>query len=145
MNKLIKKLWKIILGFSILAIVLVFGILYILNVNGITEFDSDKPKYEPLVSKNDERTQEFEKGLEIFLNDCRKCHVTKGRLHNYLDGIVDKVGVDYLKLYITKQDSLTENKDKYALAIKEEWGNQANSHNFKYSENELNLLIEYLK
>lgn len=145
MNKLIKKLWKIILGFSILAIVLVLGILYILKVNGITEFDSDKPKYEPLVSKDDERTPEFEEGLEIFLNDCRKCHVTKGRLHNYLDGIVDKVGVDYLKLYITKQDSLTENKDQYALAVKEEWGNQANSHNFKYSENELNLLIEYLK
>ncbi len=145
MNKLIKRLWKIILGFSMLAIILVFGILYILKINGITEFTSDKPKYVPLVSKDDIRTPEFEKGLELFLNDCKKCHVTKGQLHNYLDGIADKVGVNYLKLYITKQDSLTENKDNYALAIKDDWGNQANSHNFKYSETELNLLMEYLK
>jgi len=145
MNEQIKRLWKILLGFSILAIIVVFGILYMLKINGITEFSSDKPQYVPLVSKDDKRTPEFEKGLEIFLNDCRACHVTKGQLHNYLDGIVDKIGVDYLKLYLTKQDSLIANYDKYALSIKEEWGNQVNNHNFKYSENELNLLIDYLK
>jgi hypothetical protein len=145
MNKLIKGLWKIILGFSLLAIILVFGILYVLKINGITEFTSDKHTYVPLVSKDDIKTPEFEKGLELFINDCKMCHVTKGRRHNHLDGIVDKVGVDYLKLYITKQDSLIENNDKYAIAIKEIWGNQANNHNFKYSEKELDFLIEYLK
>ena len=145
MNKLIKRLWKIIIGFSILSILAVVGFLYILKINGITEFSSDKPKYEPLVSKNDERTPEFEKGLELFLRDCKKCHVKKGQRHNYLYGVVDKMGTHYIKLFITKQDSLTENKDNYTLAIKEEYGNQANSHNFNYSEKELDFLIEYLK
>ncbi len=119
-----------------------FGFFYIPK---ITEFSSNTPKYTPLITKDDKRSPEFEQGLELFLSYCRKCHVTKSRRHNYLDGIVDKVGVDYLKLYLTKQDSLTKNKDKYSLAIKDEWGNQANSHNFKYSERELNLLIEYLR
>ncbi|GAA3560455.1 hypothetical protein GCM10022395_09050 [Snuella lapsa] len=119
--------------------------MYILKINGITEFNPNNPKYEPLVSKDDKRTPEFEKGLNIFLNDCEKCHVTKGNLHDYLEGIVDKVGINYLKLYLTKQDSLIENKNPYALALKDNWGNQPNSHNFAYSTNELNLLIEYLK
>ena len=87
----------------------------------------------------------FYKGETIFKTDCNKCHVTKNRLHNYLEGVVQRVGVDYLKLYLTKQDSLVLVKDSIALQLKQFWGNMANSHNFGYTEEELKAIIEYLK
>ncbi|MDC6362392.1 MULTISPECIES: hypothetical protein [Flavobacteriaceae] len=140
-----KRIRQIILGFFGLILVGVVVLIWVLQVNGIKVFSSEKPKYQPLVSKEDERTPEFEQGLDIFLNDCGQCHVTKGKLHNYLDGIVVKLGEEYLRLYLTKQDSLIENGDKLALSIKKEWGNQSNNHNFSYSEKELDFLMEYLK
>tara|TARA_R110002051_G_scaffold322862_1_gene414713 strand:- start:792 stop:1229 length:438 start_codon:yes stop_codon:yes gene_type:complete len=145
MSKRKKYLLRIILGFFGFLLIGTVCIIWVLKKNDIKVFDSSKPEYQPLVSKNDERTPEFEKGLDLFLNDCKQCHVTKNKLHNYLDGIVDKRGKEFLKLYLTKQDSLIENEDELALAIKKEWGNQANNHNFKYSEKDLDFLMEYLK
>jgi hypothetical protein len=87
----------------------------------------------------------FLKGEAIFRIDCNKCHVSKGRLHNYLEGVVQRSGVDYLKLYLTKQDSLIAAKNSNALMLKRVWNNQGNSHNFIYTEEELNSIIEYLK
>lgn len=87
----------------------------------------------------------FNLGKALFIRDCNACHVTKGRLHNYLEGVVDRVGKNYLKLYLTKQDSLTSARDTNAIHLKEVWGNMANSHNFKYSDKELTAIIEYLK
>ena len=87
----------------------------------------------------------IEFGKSIFRRDCRVCHAMKGRLHDYLDGVVGRVGEQYLKLYLTNQDSLTRAKDKYAIDLKERMGNMANSHNYKFSEAELKALIEYLK
>ena len=85
------------------------------------------------------------KGLKIFKADCNQCHVTKDRLHNYLEGVYDRVGESYLKLFLTKQDSLVLAKDSNALMLKDIWGHKENSHNFPYSERELNALIEYIK
>ena len=65
--------------------------------------------------------------------------------HNYLAGVVEKVGTTYLKTYLTKQDSLLKAKDEYALKLKGFWGNNGTMHKFNYTEKELNLLIEYLK
>lgn len=48
-------------------------------------------------------------------------------------------------MYITKQDSLIETRDPYALKMKEVWNNMANSHNFIYNEKEIDALIEYLR
>ena len=87
----------------------------------------------------------YHRGEAIFRTDCNACHVAKDKLHNYLEGVVDRVGKDYLKLYLTKQDSLVSAKDSNALMLKRVWNNMANSHNFKYSEEELNAIIEYLK
>jgi hypothetical protein len=84
-------------------------------------------------------------GKSIFKTDCNKCHVGKGRLHNFLEGVVDRVGRNYLILYLTKQDSLITAKDSYALELKKNWSQMGNSHNFIYSEHQLNALIEYLK
>jgi hypothetical protein len=100
---------------------------------------------------NDQTIQNYDttlfylRGQKIFKADCNACHVTKGRLHNYLEGVVQRVGDDYLKLYLTKQDSLIESKDKYALRLKETWGNMGNSHNFDYTEIQLKEVIEYLR
>ncbi len=87
----------------------------------------------------------FYKGEALFKKDCNSCHVTKYRRHNYLEGVVDWLGIEYLKLYLTKQDSLVSAKDSIALHLKEVWGNQGNSHNFHYSEDDLNAVIEYLR
>jgi hypothetical protein len=87
----------------------------------------------------------FLNGQKIFRNDCNACHVAKGKRHNYLEGVVQRAGEDYLKLYITKQDSLIAAKDKYALELKEKWGNLGNCHNFRYTEKQIMELIEYLR
>jgi len=87
----------------------------------------------------------FLSGEALFKFDCNKCHVAKNRLHNYLEGVVQRVGISYLKLYLTRQDSLISAKDSNALYVKNFWGNLGNSHNFKYTEEELNYIIEYLK
>jgi len=64
---------------------------------------------------------------------------------NHLAGVVQRAGEDYLKLYITKQDSLIKVKNKYALELKRVFGNLANAHNFKFSNQQLNAIIAYLK
>lgn len=145
MSKRKKNILRTLPGFFGLLIIGTVCIIWVLKKNDIKVFDSSKSEYQPLVSKNDERTPEFEKGLDIFLHDCNKCHVSKNKLHNYLADAVDKMGEDNLRLYITKQDSLIENGDNFASEIKIVWGNQANNHNFKYSEKDLDFLIEYLK
>jgi hypothetical protein len=62
-----------------------------------------------------------------------------------LEGVVKRGGVNYLKLYLTRQDSLVAAKDSHALQLKKVWANKANNHNFDYSEEELSAIIEYLK
>jgi cytochrome c2 len=83
-------------------------------------------------------------GRTIFRNDCQTCHA-KGKTDDYLEGVVNRVGEPYLKMYLTNQDSLTNARDKYALALKEMWGHLGNNHNFKYTQEELNALIRYLQ
>ncbi len=61
-----------------------------------------------------------------------------------LEGVVDRLGEKYIKVYLTKQDSLVEAKDPYAIARKEAY-KMANSHNFNYTDQQLNNLISYLK
>lgn len=90
-------------------------------------------------------TVNFKLGQSLFISDCSACHVPKHGTDNLLLGIVHRLGVDYLKVYLTKQDSLINAKDKYATDLKKAYGNQPNSHNYQYSDNQLNYLVEYLK
>ncbi|HBU77662.1 MAG TPA: hypothetical protein DEF18_06125 [Muricauda sp.] len=140
-----KRLRNIVIGFVGTILVVALILIWLLKVNGITEFDGEKHQYQPLVSKQDESTPEFEKGLDVFLNDCGHCHVTKNKLHNYLDGVVEEYGEEYVSMYITRQDSLIANGDDLTMSIKKEWGNNGFSHNFNYTDEELRNLIEYLK
>jgi len=84
-------------------------------------------------------------GTNLYTANCQMCHPSKRHSHYLFKGIVERLGVPYLKLYITKQDSLLAISDKYAKAVKEEYGNMGNSHNFKFSEFELEALIAYMK
>ncbi|PVD52444.1 hypothetical protein DC498_10080 [Terrimonas sp.] len=84
------------------------------------------------------------RGMTTFKKNCNVCHSTKTQLHYKFAGIVDRLGENYLRLYITRQDSLTNIKDPYAMQLKEEY-KMANSHNFKYSKKELDDLIAYLR
>ena len=85
------------------------------------------------------------KGEKIFLDSCSSCHRTKRKTDYLLRGILQSLGEPYVKLYITKQDSLIQSKNKLTLAIKEEYGNMGNSHNFKFDDEQLKSITEYLK
>lgn len=140
-----KIILRILIASSIFLILLIGLFIFVVKKNGITEFDQKTIDYEPTIVQAEKTTPEFELGKKIFMEDCRKCHVSKEMRHNYLAGVVEKVGTTYLKTYLTKQDSLLKAKDEYALKLKDFWGNNGTIHKFNYTEKELNLLIEYLK
>ena len=87
----------------------------------------------------------FNKGLVLFESDCNRCHVSKGRLHNYLDRVTTRMEEDYIKLFLTRQDSLIEAKYDYVIKLKNFWGNLDFNHQFSYSDDQLDAIIEYLK
>lgn len=91
------------------------------------------------------KSAEVEFGLSVAKTNCWVCHKFNYATENLLEGVVQRVGIEYLKLYITKQDSLLAAKDEYALNLKKKFNNMANSHNFKLSEGELAALIEFMK
>jgi len=84
-------------------------------------------------------------GLSVAKSNCWNCHKFNYATDNLLEGVVQRVGANYLKLYITKQDSLLSANDPYAMALKKKFNNMANSHNFKLSDAELSALIEFMK
>jgi mono/diheme cytochrome c family protein len=86
----------------------------------------------------------IKQGQRLFTANCSRCHKIFAT-DNYLQGVVQRVGENYLKLYLTRQDSLIKAKDKYALEVKKAFGNLGNSHNFDFSDEELNAIIAYLK
>lgn len=93
--------------------------------------------------KGSNDTTIINQGKTLFVANCGTCHAIL-KTDNYLAGVVERVGVNYLKLYITKQDSLVKSKDKYALELKKIYGNLANNHNFPLSDVQLNAIISYL-
>ncbi len=95
------------------------------------------------ITQNAEDTILITRGKTLFKDTCGICHAV-WKTDNYLAGIVERRGAPYLKLYITKQDSLIEAKNEYALKIKESYGNLASVHNYKFSDEQLNTIIAYL-
>jgi len=90
-----------------------------------------------------EDTLQIAQGKSLFTTNCGACHAVF-KTDNYLQGIVQRLGVNYLKIYVTKQDSLIQAKDAYALKVKRAFGNLANSHNFQFSDAQLNAIIAFL-
>jgi cytochrome c1 len=134
-------------NFSKLAAFTLLGIALIIAIVIVGNQRLRLGKNEVIIDSLKWRTQKLniDLGKTLFRADCSMCHVAKYKTDNLMEGIVNRIGENYLRKYLTKQDSLLNAKDKYALALKESWGNLANSHNFKYSDEELNALIQYLK
>ena len=136
-----KQLRNIVFTLIILIIIVVIS-YFIMNFKAATN---------PIIKKEKEivplenESELFKKGKEIFIADCNACHVQKERLHNFLEDIFEKIDTSYFKIYITKQDSLLNNKDTYALERKENFGLNGMIHSFKYNNEEIKALIEYLK
>ena len=84
-------------------------------------------------------------GFALAKTHCMACHGFKFATDNYLEGVVQRRGEKYLSLYLTKQDSLIAAHDRQAISIKESYGNFGNSHNFKFSQNDLEALFEFMK
>lgn len=147
MKNLKKSIFRILLGTILILILLVGFFIFVINKNEVTEFDRKSSGYEPTVVKFEKTTPEFNQGKEIFATDCNACHPRGSIINNsrMVKGIMNEMGIDYLKKFITNQDSLTTTKDIYATRIKGDYGNVGNSHNFEYSNTELNNLIEYIK
>ena len=89
-------------------------------------------------------TIKINQGKSLFMTNCSSCHAI-WKTDNYLERVVQRVGVNYLKLYLTRQDSLIKAKDQYALEVKRVFGNLGNSHNFYFSDKQLNAIIAYLE
>ncbi len=88
-------------------------------------------------------TNLINRGKPLFTNNCGACHAIR-KTDNYLAGIVDKLGIRYIKTFITKQDSLIQAKDEYAVVLKRAWGSEGNAHNFQFSEEQLDAIIAYI-
>jgi len=146
MNNPKKLILRIAAATSIILILLIVVFIFTIKKNGVTESDKRTSDYQPTIVKTDATTPEFKQGKEIFITDCNVCHKRHGVIGNeYIKLTIENIGINYFKLFLTKQDSLVNSKDIYAIKLKEEFNNMGNSHNFNYSENELNLLLEYLK
>jgi cytochrome c2 len=94
--------------------------------------------------KQNEELFLIRRGKVLFNANCRTCH-SVFKTENYLARVVDRVGPAYLKLLITKQDSLLKAKDKYNLKLKEVFGRSANTHNYRFSDDQLNAIIAFLQ
>ncbi|MAB49633.1 MAG: hypothetical protein CMC05_13490 [Flavobacteriaceae bacterium] len=141
-----KLIIGILIGSLTILILLVGLFIFVVKKNGITEFDKKETEYQPTIVKTEKTTPEFENGKGLFISDCNVCHKKRSIISPWhmTNGILDEMGIEYFKKYITRQDSLIIAKDLYATRIKEDYGNLGNSHNFNYSESELNDLIEYI-
>ncbi|PHS05982.1 MAG: hypothetical protein COA88_11335, partial [Kordia sp.] len=74
------------------------------------------------------------------------CH-KKGKTDDILVGVIKRYGESFVKLYITKEDSLQQANNSLSKSINEMWNANGDSwvHKHRFSKNELNCLIEYLK
>ncbi len=147
MNNLKKIILRILVTFSAFLILLIGLFIFVIKKNRITELNRKATEFQPTIIKVEKTTPEFERGKELFISDCNVCHKRQGIINTYRmkTRMMDEMGIEYFKKYITQQDSLWNAKDLYVSKLKEEYGNLGNSHNFKYSKSELSDLIEYIK
>lgn len=88
----------------------------------------------------------FNVGKVYFQNNCKGCH-RKGGTDNFLEFTIkeDKYEFDFLKAYITNQDSLIKSGNEEALRIKVEFNNLPYRHKFDLNDNEVKSIIYYIK
>ena len=84
------------------------------------------------------------KGKIIFKDSCMVCHAIF-KTDNLLAGIMSRSDTSYLKLYLTKQDSLVKANDKRTIDLIKQFASKGNAHNFPFSEDDLRSIFIYLK
>ncbi|MEL6811555.1 MAG: cytochrome c [Bacteroidota bacterium] len=132
---------------SIITVVtLLFGFVIANNEPVYSESVSEIP--EPFCG-TEQFTENESLGREVFLINCAACHhLTKKRTGPSLR---DKFrnnrypSNSYFGIYVTKEDSLLNAKDPYAIAINEAYSGYEYSHQFNLTEEDLKLLIEYIR
>lgn len=84
------------------------------------------------------------KGKEIYKEDCIMCHQKEKKGIDILIDIDKRMTKQYFALYITKHDSLRLANDPYLIKMTEKFNNAAAKHDFVYTKEEMNYLIEYV-
>lgn len=121
----------------------VFILLFTLVVSSCN-FGHKQP--EQIEASPKKPVQEKSYGQIHFERDCVMCHRPRSILNSaQIKRFIDDQGETYARLFITQQDSLINAKDPYALAIKNDFNNTANAHNFDYTEKYLDELMDYLQ
>ena len=120
-------------------------VLLIVLISTSCEF-GHKTTEEKVVSVKLEKTK-LELGADIFKSDCQVCHKRKSYINtSKMRSVMDSEGINYVALFLTKQDSLIANGDAYSNALKSEYNHKTpNSHNFRYTKEELINLFIYIR
>ena len=105
----------------LLNVNLLFAGCHAKSDNTAQSIDSPKTMQSPEHRHSIDAIQ-IKQGQTLFKINCGSCHAIF-KTDNYLQGVVQRVGENYLKMYLTKQDSLIKAKDKYALEVKKAFGN----------------------
>jgi mono/diheme cytochrome c family protein len=130
----------------ILFVVLLLGLLIDCNIKLVlktVELSLKRTEVDSL--KKTIYNVQYQYGQTLANQHCHSCHRFRYATDNFLEGVIQNLGADYVSLYLTKQDSLIRNGDEHALLVKRIYGNMGNSHNFKLNKSELAGLIEYMK
>jgi hypothetical protein len=124
----------------LIGVVIVYQCRFFLIKNELVELKkSNHLKDEQLISLR------VHYGESIARTNCFTCHEFNTATDNYLKGVIQRKGESYIRLFITKQDSLVNAKDHYSIQLKKDYGGLSNSHNFKFTDTELSALIEFMK
>ena len=130
---------------SLLAVLLVASIIFWNRKVSRSKHEINISKTEIDSLKKNLTTTKYNYGIALAKAHCMTCHGFNFGTDNYLEGVVQRVGEKYLSIYLTKQDSLINAHDPYAISLKNKWGNLGNSHNFKFSQSDLEALMEIMK
>lgn len=84
-------------------------------------------------------------GTNVAKQHCMGCHGFKFKTDNFLAGVVDLRGEPYLRIFLTRQDSLVQAKDSLTLAMKKNYGNFASVHNYRLNDQEIDALIYLMR
>lgn len=102
---------------------------------------------QPICGTESMLTENGLKGRDVFNANCAACHKLYKRMTGpSLKGLVQNErypSKEYFFEYVRNEQKLVEQKDKYTLAINEEY-NFDYKHHFELSDLELEQLLEYI-
>lgn len=143
---------KILLTTAIFIVVtaLCFSFIYSKNESAIGQCATPEPVvFCGNVFMQEPLTQAEEIGKSLFQSNCAACHklnklstgpALRYKLRNNL-----YPSMDYVKQFITNEDALLKAKDSLTLAINAEFSTLNVLHNFEFSPDNLDALLEYIK